>query len=99
MVTIESTTKNTPHCFTAPGKATTKAAMITEKAAALGPTEKKAAIGVGAPWYTSGVHIWNGAAETLNARPLATRNTAKIMPDTLPFAAGPPAFARVPATA
>ena len=24
---------------------------------------------VGAPWYTSGVHMWNGAAETLNASP------------------------------
>ncbi len=24
---------------------------------------------VGAPWYTSGVHMWNGAAETLKASP------------------------------
>jgi hypothetical protein len=29
----------------------------------------KAVTEVGAPWYTSGVHMWNGAAEILNARP------------------------------
>ena len=29
---------------------------------------------VGAPWYTSGIHMWNGAAPSLNARP-ATMNT------------------------
>src|SRR5690606_41982358 len=29
---------------------------------------------VGAPWYTSGTHMWNGTAPSLNARP-ATTNT------------------------
>src|SRR6266849_7255130 len=38
-------------------------------AAALGPTEKKPEIGAGAPWYTSGAHIWKGAAEILNPKP------------------------------
>jgi hypothetical protein len=33
----------------------------------------KAVTEVGAPWYTSGVHAWNGAAPTLNRRPTATR--------------------------
>ena len=33
---------------------------------------KKAVTGVGAPSYTSGVHIWNGTAEILNARPAET---------------------------
>ena len=28
-----------------------------------------AVTGVGAPWYTSGVHTWNGTAATLNAEP------------------------------
>ena len=41
----------------------------TAKAAALGPAERNAATGVGEPWYTSGAHIWNGAAETLNPSP------------------------------
>ena len=29
-------------------------------------------IGVGAPWYTSGVHTWNGTAATLNSSPIET---------------------------
>ena len=41
----------------------------TAKAAALGPADMNAATGAGAPWYTSGAQIWNGAAETLNATP------------------------------
>jgi hypothetical protein len=32
----------------------------------LGPVERNAVTGVGAPWYTSGAQIWNGAADTLN---------------------------------
>ena len=28
-----------------------------------------AVMGLGAPWYTSGVHMWNGTAETLNPSP------------------------------
>ena len=31
-----------------------------------------AVTGVGAPWYASGVHMWNGAADALNARPAIT---------------------------
>ncbi len=31
-----------------------------------------AVIGVGAPWYTSGVHTWNGAAAALKSSPIAT---------------------------
>ena len=31
---------------------------------------------VGAPWYASGVHMWNGTAETLNAKPTSRSNIA-----------------------
>jgi hypothetical protein len=31
--------------------------------------QKKAVTDVGEPSYTSGVHIWKGTAEILNARP------------------------------
>ena len=31
---------------------------------------------VGAPSYASGVHMWNGTADTLNANPTASRPTA-----------------------
>jgi hypothetical protein len=47
--------------------------MKTAKAAALVATAMKVVIGVGAPWYTSGVHWWNGATEALKARPVAHR--------------------------
>src|ERR1700712_4320942 len=49
-------------------------------AATLGAVAKNTVTGVGAPSYTSGVHIWNGTAETLNASPTST-NT---MPTTKP---------------
>ena len=35
---------------------------------------------MGAPSYTSGVHIWNGTADTLNARPTKTNTIAKTAP-------------------
>ena len=30
----------------------------------------------GAPWYASGVHMWNGTADTLNAKPTSSRPSA-----------------------
>ena len=36
----------------------------------------KAVIDVGAPWYTSGVHMWKGTAETLKPKPTRSRPTA-----------------------
>ena len=33
----------------------------------------KAVTGVGEPWYTSGVHAWNGTAATLNPSPTSSR--------------------------
>ena len=32
----------------------------------------KEVTGVGAPWYTSGVQVWNGTAATLNPRPTSS---------------------------
>ncbi len=51
------------------GRPPAKTRTIIAKAAALVPTDMNAVTGIGAPWYTSGVHMWNGAAETLNANP------------------------------
>ena len=41
----------------------------TANAAAFGPADRNAVTGAGAPWYTSGAQIWNGAADTLKASP------------------------------
>ena len=38
-------------------------------AAAFVAEAMNAVTGVGAPWYTSGVHMWNGAAATLKPEP------------------------------
>src|ERR1039457_5787443 len=54
----------------------------TENAAALGPAERNAATGVGAPWYTSGAQTWKGAAETLNPNPTNISAAARVMKTT-----------------
>src|SRR5260370_32887623 len=54
-------------------KAVMKIRSRMANAAALGPTDRNAATGAGAPWYTSGAHTWKGAAEILNANPTKIR--------------------------
>ncbi len=44
-------------------------------AAALVHAAMKPVIGVGAPWYTSGVHACSGAAPILNSSPLSTSSS------------------------
>src|ERR687898_3486132 len=48
------------------------------KAAAFTPVDMKPVTTVGAPSYASGVHMWNGTAETLKANPTASRPTASF---------------------
>src|SRR5215211_5280423 len=45
-------------------------------AAALTPVDMNAVTMVGAPSYASGVHMWNGTAETLKQKPTASSPTA-----------------------
>ena len=42
---------------------------MAANAPALATAAMKPVTGEGAPWYTSGVHMWNGTAATLNAKP------------------------------
>src|SRR4030042_704150 len=56
--------------------ATLNTRMNAANAATLRPADMKAVTAVGAPWYTSGVHIWNGTAETLNPNPIARSTMA-----------------------
>src|ERR1700730_3064114 len=73
-------------------KAVMKTRSRIANAAALGPTDRNPETGAGAPWYTSGAQIWNGAAEILNARPTKI-SAAEIPtnPDGTPPAAYPKA--------
>src|SRR5438067_9253870 len=69
IVTNARTPNRTLHSALMPGSAPLKIRRITANPAALEPTEKNAVAGVAAPWYTSGVHNWNGAAAILKPRP------------------------------
>ena len=51
------------------GNAVTRTRRVTTSAAVFVAADMNAVTEVGEPWYTSGVHMWNGAAETLNASP------------------------------
>src|ERR1700730_9058285 len=46
------------------------------KAAAFTPVDMNPVTAGGAPSYASGVHMWNGTADTLNANPTSSRPTA-----------------------
>ena len=54
------------------GKATSATRTSNAKPAALDAVDRNAAMGVGAPWYTSGAQKWKGTAATLNAKPAST---------------------------
>src|SRR6185312_4036901 len=64
-----STPNRTAQSAAMPGNAWLKMRRLTAKPAAFEPTEKNAVAGVAAPWYTSGVHNWNGAAAILKPKP------------------------------
>src|SRR5215468_11299766 len=66
------------HWLVMPGNEEMVARTNMAMAATFGAAAKKAVIGVGAPSYTSGVHIWNGTADTLKQKP-ANRNTMPKM--------------------
>ncbi len=59
----------------------------TANPAAFEPTDINAVTGVGAPSYTSGVHIWNGTADTLNPNP-TSKSPSPICPIILPVPIG-----------
>ena len=49
-------------------------------AAAFGATDIKAVIGVGAPSYASGAHMWNGTIANLKPRPAIIRINVRLKP-------------------
>src|SRR5438046_2339712 len=73
MVTAARTQMNGVQSHESGWKATSNTRMKAANAATLVAADMYAVIGVGAPWYASGVHMWNGTAATLNANPTASR--------------------------
>ena len=74
---------------------------MAPNAATLVAAAMNAVMGVGAPWYTSGIHEWNGTAPTLNNTPTATSEAPMrarvVWPDLASSAAAMPVRLRVPA--
>src|SRR5579862_1614140 len=54
------------------GNAVSSTRYVTTSAATLVADDMNAVTGVGAPWYASGVHMWNGAADALKPSPTIT---------------------------
>src|SRR5713101_4723874 len=75
IVTNASTPNSTDHSGLMPGNAPLKMRRMTANPAAFEPTEKNAVAGVAAPWYTSGVQNWKGAAAILKPSPATSMVT------------------------
>ena len=61
--------------------------MRAANAATLVVTLMKVVTEVGAPWYTSGVQVWKGAALTLKAKPTNIRPTPMRKSESVPWTA------------
>ena len=60
------------HASDAPGNASSQTRRNAANAAAFTAAAMNAVTGVGAPSYTSGVHMWNGTAATLKQKPTSS---------------------------
>src|SRR6202521_208427 len=67
--TIQMTTL---HSARSGSKAARNTRTNAANAAAFTPVDMKPVTAGGAPSYASGVHIWNGTADTLNANPTSS---------------------------
>ena len=77
MVRIARTYEHLRHSVVIAGSPSMRIRSSIANDAAFDPTDRNAVIGVGAPSYTSGAHMWNGTAAILNAMP-ATSSTARV---------------------
>src|SRR5687767_14763089 len=78
MVITDSTQNSGCQTSSFPAKAMNTSASSATNPAVLLATDRKAVIGVGAPSYVSGAHVWNGTAETLKANPMITNSTPTV---------------------
>ena len=59
------------------GSALMSSRTAMAKAAIFGPELMINVTGVGAPWYTSGIHMWKGTTPSLKASPETTNTRPK----------------------
>ena len=77
---IETKIRICCHWIVMVGNAVVTTRTNSAMAAIFGAAAKKAVTGVGAPSYTSGVHMWNGTADTLKQRPTIRNTSPKVRP-------------------
>ena len=79
--TIEATDRNTIICCHSrprPIMPSTSSRIVMANAASFGAAPIISVTPVGEPWYTSGTHMWNGTAPSLNARPATTNTVPRL---------------------
>src|SRR6266567_3490283 len=76
IVSAAMTESTGTHCACSGSSAERNTRTNAPNAAAFTPVDMNAVTIVGAPSYASGVHMWNGTAETLKQNPTASRPTA-----------------------
>ena len=93
-MTIASTSNSSRQSALIAGSPSRKIRSSIANDAAFDPTERNAVIGVGAPSYTSGAHMWNGTAAILKPMPATTRMTASTSRGSRSWPANAVAIAR-----
>src|SRR5688572_10420928 len=77
IIVAAAITQTTPlHSSRSGSNAARKTRTNAANAAAFTPVDMKPVTDGGAPSYASGVHMWNGTAEILNAKPTSSNPTA-----------------------
>src|SRR4051795_8774887 len=77
IIVAAATTQTTaPHSERIGSNTDRKTRRNAANAAAFTPVDMKPVTAGGAPSYASGVHMWNGTAATLKAKPTITRPSA-----------------------
>src|SRR4051812_20127016 len=84
MLNAASTQMNGVQSHCSGANATLNTRRSAANAATFVAADMYAVIGVGAPWYASGAHVWNGTAATLNANPTARSPAAVRASASLP---------------
>src|SRR3954463_13511122 len=87
MLNAASTQMNGVQSHCSGANATLNTRSSAANAATFVAADIYAVTGVGAPWYASGAHVWNGTAATLNANPTASKPAAISASDWSPVRA------------
>src|SRR5512142_2447408 len=83
MVSAERAARTGVRSADSDGKASANTRSSAANPAIFAPAAMNAVTAEGAPWYTSGVHMWNGTAATLNPSPTMMSAAPTVSNNTL----------------